>query len=271
MPEDPSEKISPKEGDFFSSNERFINFRERPPCIEVQRGIVEYYNDLVDYGRELKIAKGEDRQNLIRQTIFYHLIDKLWGANQKPVRLLDLGCGSGRFLKELKDLFGDKVEVHGVTARAYNQQGRPIWDNNEEQRFVEAQKRAGINIEVVDMCNLSNFEADYFDIVVSAEGINYAGDPIKVVEQAHRILKNGALMVAGPVAIQIEGMPIMLAGNHILHPKLDFSGMSLSTEIENTPLKADVICFKKNGPYKQPRIRFSHSRKNKNGSVYTTI
>ena len=264
----PHEDVSSEE--HLSDTEAFKTSREKPYGIETKRGIIQYHDELVDYGHEIVSSPGDNQDKaLIKKTIFYGLINDLIAKNnQQPINLLDLGCGNGQFLRELKEIFGNKIEAHGITARAYDRDGEPIMEDAKEQAYLEAERKNGINMEIRNMSDLEHFPDNCFDLVVSAEGINYAGDPLKVVEQTARVLKDGGLMFAGPVAISIEGIPIMLAGNRIFNSKLGFEGLTLANEVQNTPIKADVICFTKEGQFKNPQLHFSYSQKSKNGAVY---
>jgi len=38
------------------------------------------------------------------------------GRKHKRVRVLDIGCGKGQALSDIKDMFGDKVETWGISA-----------------------------------------------------------------------------------------------------------------------------------------------------------
>lgn len=78
-------------------------------------------------------------------------------------------------------------------------------------------------------------------------------------------------MIAGPVAYKIEGTPMSFSGNMMFNPKLGINGVTPTKEIQNTPLKQDVICFAKNGVFSNPQLHFSHSTKSKNGSVYKRV
>lgn len=254
---------------FLSDEERYRDSRENPHGTETKRGIIGYHNELVDYGREINLQPGDNEAEAMRRTIFYSLINDLLAKNSSlTVRLLDLGCGNGQFLRELKQLFGDRIEVYGVTARAYNRDGRAIMEESEEKAYIEAERKNDVNIEIRNMSDLGNFSDDFFDLVVSAEGINYAGDPLQVIEQSARVLKRGGTIIAGPVAAKIQGLQFPLAGNSLLDFKLGAGGIRLTGEVQKTPLKDDVICFTTEGAFKKPNLRFSHSAKFKNGAVY---
>lgn len=182
----PPEDVSLEE--HFSDAERYNNSREHPAGINTTRGVVGYHNELVDYDQEIYPRPDDNKSEMSKRTIFYRLINDLITKNpQQPIRLLDLGCGNGQFLRELKELFGDKIETHGVTARAYDRDGNPIIEEVDEKEYLESERKNGINMEVKNMSDLNHLSPGYFDLVVSAEGINYAGDPLKVVEQSSRV------------------------------------------------------------------------------------
>lgn len=254
-------------------DERYRIGKEREG-INVVRGIIDYHNELAGYDDQINKIPGENQNDAIKRTFVYNLITHVWDTNHKSVKILDLGCGSGRFLRELKEIFSDRVDVHGITARAYDENGQPISDVQREQEYIHSQKENGIDIQLGDMGNLGEFNDDSLDIIISAEGINYAGDPLLVVKESMRALKMGGVMIAGPLAIKFDGEQansISLAGNRIFHPRLEFSGIELLNQVENTPFNDDVLALKKQGIYHNPHLKFSHSRKNNNGAVYTVV
>ena len=68
-------------------------------------GIVDMQQSLAEYDRVLsQIAKGKTIKALVETVL----------QKKKCARLLDLGCGSGQAMAELKKLFGEKVFCIGI-------------------------------------------------------------------------------------------------------------------------------------------------------------
>ncbi len=110
------------------------------------------------------------------------------------MRVLDLGCGSGRDVYLLSALVGERGEVVGVDMtpeqlavaerhQAYHQQAFGHARSN--VRFVQG------DIEHLDELGL---ESDYFDIVVSNCVINLCTDKARALNEVFRVLKPGGEM-----------------------------------------------------------------------------
>lgn len=110
------------------------------------------------------------------------------------MRVLDLGCGSGRDVYLLSALVGERGEVVGVDMtpeqlavaerhQAYHQQAFGHARSN--VRFVQG------DIEHLDELGLAS---DYFDIVVSNCVINLCTDKARALNEVFRVLKPGGEM-----------------------------------------------------------------------------
>lgn len=252
----------------YTDTELYLLARERPGSQEVCRGIIRYHNEIVDCGYEIGTDVHQFGDEVAKKTLFFHVIKDLISKASSPIRLLDLGCGSGQFLKELKNFFGDRIESYGITARLYRDDGTII-DINEEEKTIQELASQGINIAIGNMNDLTRYPPEYFDLVVSAQGITYSGDPLGVVEQAGRVMKKEALMIAGPIAAKIIGSYSLFpfSGNELL-AEAGITGVQSTDFIGPFTIRQDVFAFKKRGPINNFYYTCCGSMKLRNGVSY---
>lgn len=114
-------------------------------------------------------SNGLKEYNTIHQTDFATIARCLNMGG--PVRTLDAGCGKGRFLKELDRALVD-IEPFGID----------LFDDPE---------RSGIDNFVLGRLDRLPFNNDFFDLVVSTSSLAFAFDPLRAVEELHRVLRPG--------------------------------------------------------------------------------
>lgn len=107
------------------------------------------------------------------------LIDLFNCAPERPLRILDIGCGRGKFLEEIKDRFGTLVDTAGLTLTDSN--------SNEESKQL---KEKGVPIHSGSAEDLP-FGDESFHLIISTYALCYAFDPVLGVEEAHRVLAPG--------------------------------------------------------------------------------
>ena len=92
-------------------------------------------------------------------------------------KLLDVGCGSGdsiaRFLEDGWDAYGVDVNEIGV---------------------VHARKLLGNRVFQGDIFSLK-FDSASFDLILFRHSLEHVHDPVGVLREAHRLLRNGGLLV----------------------------------------------------------------------------
>jgi len=95
------------------------------------------------------------------------------------IRLLEIGCGEGTVLKELKQKFGANIE---------------LWGSNLLKSHGNLNMK-GINIRIDDITH-SKFKSSYFDVIVSQVTFPHIIRKDKALEETYRILKpNGAAFI----------------------------------------------------------------------------
>jgi len=91
-------------------------------------------------------------------------------------RLLDVGCGPGRLLQELREHGWD---VYGVDFS-------PV--------AVGRARSVGLNVRQGDLLT-AGFESNFFDVVLFSHSLEHVFDPVATLREAHRILKPGGRLL----------------------------------------------------------------------------
>jgi len=148
----------------------FLNPRPGP------EEIGEYYPD--DYEPYLRSvhASGSALQDLIQRVRLRSRVRVVTQLVQNG-RLLDVGCGSGGFLREMRRL---GWEVQGVEINAKMAQ------------FVRTQ----LELDVLEgTLESASFPGDSFDIVTMWDTLEHVHDPLSTLKEAHRILRPGGYLI----------------------------------------------------------------------------
>jgi arsenite methyltransferase len=112
------------------------------------------------------------------------LLDKV--KFKKDAVILDIGCGTGFPLIEIAQRFGETSTVYGIDP------------------WSAALNRVKTKLEIMNICNVKliegeaeslSFENNSFDLIVSNNGINNVKDPLRVMKESFRILKNNGQLV----------------------------------------------------------------------------
>ena len=105
----------------------------------------------------------------------------------KPnIRALDIGCGAGFPLIELAQRLGSTSEVYGID----------IWDKALERAKLKSKVWNISNVKLIHGAaeNLP-FNDNYFDLIISNNGINNVENIEKVLCECHRTSKNDARLL----------------------------------------------------------------------------
>jgi arsenite methyltransferase len=105
---------------------------------------------------------------------------------RRNIRALDVGCGPGFPLLELAMRLGKSCRVYGIDP------WRAAIDRVRQKiRMYEVS-----NVEIAEgQAEEMPFEDDYFDLIVSNNGINNVKDLEKTLEECGRVSKNGAQFI----------------------------------------------------------------------------
>ncbi len=110
-------------------------------------------------------------------------------CTKKRIKVLEVGCGYGRILLELKKIFGDKIETHGINLE-------PRWNKNLVKRFALANKiftKKEVNknlpkIHILDAGKKLPFKRDSFDLIFAQATVQYINDKALFLEEVNRLL-----------------------------------------------------------------------------------
>lgn len=105
-----------------------------------------------------------------------HILNNLNLNGELKFKILDIGCGSGRFLTDISE---DKFEKYGIEI---NPEGYEIC------------KGRGIKVYNQDLKDI-NFEDNFFDIITLWHVIEHINTPYETMSIIKRILKNDGILV----------------------------------------------------------------------------
>ncbi|HVP37001.1 MAG TPA: class I SAM-dependent methyltransferase [Terriglobales bacterium] len=148
---------------------------------------------------------------------------------EKKGRLLDIGCGSGEFLNQMKN-FG--WEVYGVEIN---------------QESADIGNKRGLNIFCGELGG-ADFPENFFDVVVLSQILEHVYSPGSYLEEIHRLLKEGGILIVGVPNIGCLEIQIFGRNCHALDvPRhLHFFGIaSLKNYLEKYGFEIDKILSKK--------------------------
>ena len=118
---------------------------------------------------------------------FYRYRNRCFPYEDRPGRMLDIGCGSGRLLSHLKE---QGWAVCGVEF------------NGDAAGF--AREKRGLNVFAGKFEN-AEYDDDFFDIITMNHALEHLIEPLAQLKRVRKILKpGGMLVVRGPNLSKIE-------------------------------------------------------------------
>ncbi len=120
--------------------------------------------------------------------------DRLGG--QDVVRVLELGCGFGTVLLELRQRYGARVELHGMNRRPRDGDAESLLRNGIERGLIEpaAPRDAPLpTIAFGDVADGLPFPDRSLDLVYSQVAWLYFGDKIGVLREVIRVLRDDGM------------------------------------------------------------------------------
>ena len=111
----------------------------------------------------------------------------------KPGRMLDLGCGSGEYLLEMKD------------------RGWEVYGSELSTAAAEAGRRSGLDIRSGEL-RAAGFPDAYFDFVRLNHSLEHIPNPLDVLPEVRRVLKPGGRLFIG--VPNVDGLWARLFGRY---------------------------------------------------------
>ena len=110
------------------------------------------------------------------------------------MRVLDLGCGSGRDVYVLSALVGERGEVVGIDMTPEQLAVAERHREHHRQVFGHTTSNVSFRQGFIEQLDALGLPDNYFDIVVSNCVINLSPDKERVLREVHRVLKPGGEM-----------------------------------------------------------------------------
>lgn len=167
----------------------------------------------------------------------------------KPVhRVLDIGTGSGEFIRLIASVFPEEVQLVGVdpSAEALAEAQAGSYD-----RKVSFLQMGGENL---------HFEDESFDVVCMSNAMHHLADPGKTLAEKKRVLKrDGWLLIAEIVS---DGLSEAQENQKMLHHLKSFVDRKVGITHRETWTEAEVLDIIRANQI-QPALTFSYNRMDK--------
>lgn len=116
-----------------------------------------------------------------------HKIIDQWIVPEKPLNVLDIGCGQGEALEYFKEL---GIDALGITVGI-------------DYAVCNSKK---LNVVMMDMHDLWGIEDNKFDVVFIRHALEHSPIPMYVLNEMKRITKKWIIVVVPPDSIGVDGM-----------------------------------------------------------------
>lgn len=200
--------------------ERKISLRQ---VIQTRRASYQSEQRLRNYIIGRGLFKGPSTNQRSERGAYLRFLPKLSGKNVieiieeksqevSPVKILDVGCGNGRFLIDCKRKWQDKVECTGISAYLYHLEDRK-WELGAAGKTVHKLEELEIQILQMDAQSFvspSKLKPESYDVVVSVMTSQYLADPAAMLKSIYRVLRIGG------VGLVERPMPMMTASDRRL-------------------------------------------------------
>jgi len=139
-------------------------------------------------------ARGQE--DLARQVggIFAEIDERLRG--QGVVRVLELGCGYGTALLELRKRYGSRVGLHGINRRPRDGDADALLRNGIERGLIAPDAPLTDPLPAIAYADVADglpFEDKSFDLVYSQVAWLYFANKVAVIHEISRVLRDDGL------------------------------------------------------------------------------
>lgn len=142
-------------------------------------------------GRLRGLKEAKERIGDIENEVSQLLLKK------KKIRILEVGCGYGRILLELKKIFGDKITTEGINLEKEWNEKLCRKFGLKEKIFTEKEINKNLpKIHILDVGKKISLKSNSYDLIISQATVQYIGDKVLFLEEVNRILtKQGKAII----------------------------------------------------------------------------
>lgn len=198
----------------------------------------QYYNvsrNINDYLKELPDFQGVNLERRIAYGV----------KNKGKVSILDLGCGSGKFLIDVFKLHPGAVDLSGLTALDYRFELEPeekqLISQSVDYRIGDAQKATEI------------FQGKTFDFITSVYAFYCFADPLSVLKKCYSLLNPDGIAF-------IDSVTDGLRPSDVSRLKDYWKGQNIEADFRSSSLRNFPLALKKSESVKKLPIPFSYNR-----------
>lgn len=143
--------------------------------------IIKTEEDSIKTKIKLKLYKTyfSEKKNIFKKIFFSPIKFIIRGTKiKKGLNLLDIGCGSGQFLYEMRSL---DLKVYGVEPGNFDKEGN---------------KKYNLNIKNTNLLK-AKYPKEFFDIITMNHVLEHLNNPNKTLKEINKTLKKGGLLIIG--------------------------------------------------------------------------
>jgi 2-polyprenyl-3-methyl-5-hydroxy-6-metoxy-1,4-benzoquinol methylase len=126
-------------------------------------------------------------------------IAELWPGDPRPLKVLDIGCGAGSVTAELV------------------RRGHTVYGIEIQDEAIKRARARGLQAKMADLNQPIDFPDRFFDVIVAMDIIEHLFDPLALLLDIHRMLKDdGCALIGIPQHFDIIQRMRMLFGSGIV-------------------------------------------------------
>ncbi len=160
-------------------------------------------------------------------------------------RVLDIGTGSGEFIRMISDVFPEEVYIVGVDPSA---EALAVAQTGNYNRKVSFLQMEGENL---------HFEDESFDVVSMSNAMHHLADPGKTLSEMKRVVKQGGWLLIAEIVS--DGLNDAQENQKTLHHLKSFVDRKSGISHRETWTEAevlDIVCSNR----VRPALTFSYNR-----------
>ena len=139
-------------------------------------------------------TRGHDDLVLRVGGVFAEIDERL--ARRDVVDVLELGCGFGTALLDLRARYGRRARLFGMNRRARDGDAEAMWRNGVERGLIVPDATLTVPLPTIAFADVADglpFAADTFDVVYSQVAWLYFGNKVRVMQEVIRVLRDDGI------------------------------------------------------------------------------